>query len=316
MQATVENPAKMQTQLAEPDALLLRRLAETGDSQAFAEIIHRYAGVVFAASLRILRDEARAQDVSQETFFRLLRQPRLVSHSLGGWLHRSATHLAIDIKRSELSRRHRERNYWLQQEASRPIEPSWEEVSPYVDQALNEIPDPMRTLLVRHFLQGIPQAQLAAEMQLSPATISRKIKSGVDELQRHLRKRGVYVALAALAAFCTEHSAKAAPPGLLSELGKMQMAGPVRVGPVPGPNPPINWPPPLSTSGSVTLDGGAKIVAAFFAVMALVAIVAVATLCWQQRSVLFAAPKPQQQNGEARLPDRDSPAARPASVTH
>src|SRR5437867_13072318 len=83
-------------QAQETDLSLLRRFTETSDPAIFAEIVRRYAGVVYSASHRILNDEARAQDVSQETFFRLMRQPKLVTHSLGGWLHRSATHLAID----------------------------------------------------------------------------------------------------------------------------------------------------------------------------------------------------------------------------
>src|SRR5580658_5755736 len=186
----------------EPDLSLLRRFTETGDRDAFAEIVRRYAGVVYAASLRILSDEARAQDVSQETFFRLMQRPKLVTQSLGGWLHRAATHLAIDAKRSEVSRRNREKTYWMAREAEGGHEPKWEEVSPYVDQALNELPEPMRTLLVRHFLQGTPQADLAEEADASPATISRKIKAGIEELQKLLRKKGLYVSLIVLTEFC------------------------------------------------------------------------------------------------------------------
>jgi RNA polymerase sigma-70 factor (ECF subfamily) len=243
MQATAVMP--------ECDLQLLRRLADSADDQAFAEIVRRYTGVVFAASLRILRDEARAQDVAQETFFRLLRQPRLVSQSLGGWLHRSATHLAIDVKRSERSRRLREKSYGQDHErlfdcrnnSAGAREPTWEQVSPYVDAALNEIADPTRSLLVRHFLQGVPQQDLAAELGCSPATVSRRIKSGVELLQQGLRRRGVYVALAALAGFCVDHAAKASPsPQLLSELGKMRMAGPIRLSPPPGANPPAAYP--------------------------------------------------------------------------
>lgn len=263
--------APIQTQ--EPDLALLRRFTETGDPAIFAEIVRRYAGVVYSASNRILNDEARAQDVSQETFFRLMRQPKLVTHSLGGWLHRSATHLAIDAKRSELSRRQREKTYWLNKESeARSGEPRWEEVSPYVDQALIELPEPARMLLVRHFLQGTPQAELAAELNTSPATISRKIKAGVEELQNILKKKGVYVALLALADFCARETAGAAPLRLMSELGKMQMVGPVSVAPVPPASPPVLWPSamkPAATAGDATWKvvttcvGGAGMLAVF-----------------------------------------------------
>ena len=234
---TIDKPLNEQD-----DLLLLRRFSDTGDSNIFAEIVRRYAGVVFSASNRVLNDASRAQDVSQETFYRLLRQPRLVTHSLGGWLHQSATRLAIDARRSELSRRNRERTYWIRQEAERNLEPKWEDISSHVDQSLIDLQEPNRTLLVRHFLQGTPQSQLATEMNMSPATISRKIRAGVEELQKLLKKKGIYIGLIALTDLCIKETAKAAPRELLCELGKMQMVGPVTIGPVPPPNPPVLWP--------------------------------------------------------------------------
>jgi RNA polymerase sigma-70 factor (ECF subfamily) len=232
----------VQAMIPEADGALLRRFTDTGDPDAFAEIVRRYAAVVYAASHRILGDEARAQDVSQETFFRLLRQPRLVTHSLGGWLHRSATHLAIDARRSEISRRKREKTYGLNQEADHVGELKWEDVSPYVDEALNDMEEPARTLLVRHFLQGTPQAELAVEMETSSATISRKIKAGVEELQKHLRKKGVYLGSAMLAGFFAAHPADAMSVKLLTELGKMRMVGPIHVAPPLPPSSPARYP--------------------------------------------------------------------------
>jgi RNA polymerase sigma-70 factor, ECF subfamily len=249
----------------EPDLSLLRRFTETGDRDAFAEIVRRYAGVVFAASHRILGDEARAQDVSQETFFRLMQRPKLVTQSLGGWLHRAATHLAIDAKRSEVSRRNREKSYFAAREAQTKEggrEPKWEEVSPYVDQALIDLPEPTRTLLVRHFLQGTPQADLAAEASASPATISRKIKAGVEELQKLLRKKGIYVALFALTEFCTRETAKAAPPQLISELGKMRMVGRLK----------------LTSSYPTNSAASTKMLAALLSGAALVAMIGIAAM--------------------------------------
>jgi RNA polymerase sigma factor (sigma-70 family) len=222
--------------------------------------------------------------VSQETFFRLMRQPKLVTHSLGGWLHRSATHLAIDAKRSELARRQREKTYWLNKENDARIgEPKWEEVSPYVDQALIELPEPARTLLVRHFLQGTPQADLAAEMNTSAATISRKIKAGVEELQKLLKKKGVYVGLLALTDFCVRETAKAAPIRLMTELGKMQMVGPVSVAPVPPANPPVLWPSALKVPAAAA-DATWKVVATCVGGAGALAVFGVLILSWAGHS--------------------------------
>jgi len=212
----------------EPDLLVLHRFIETGDPATFAEIVQRYACVVYSASLRVLGDEGRAQDVSQETFFRLMQSPRVVTHSLAGWLHRTATHLALDVRRSEKSRRQREQTYGLEQQQARANQPTWAEVSPYLDQALNDISEPVRGLLIRHFLQGIPQAELAVELDVSPATVSRRIKTGLEQLQQMLRKKGIYLSIALLAGFCATNTEAAVPVALVTEMGKMNLIASIR----------------------------------------------------------------------------------------
>ena len=97
--------------IPETDMSLLHRFADKGDEDAFSEIVRRYAGVVFCACHRVLRDRGWAEDVAQETFFRLVKGPDRVSHSLGGWLHRAATRLAVDTLRSERARHRREQTY-------------------------------------------------------------------------------------------------------------------------------------------------------------------------------------------------------------
>jgi RNA polymerase sigma factor (sigma-70 family) len=231
--------AQTAPQIQETDLSLLRQYTESGDPEVFAEIVRRYSGVVYSASWRILNDDARAQEVSQETFFRLLRQPRLVTQSLGGWLHRTATHLAIDAHRSETSRRQREKRYGIERAAvAGSMEATWEEISPHVDAALEELPEAARNLLTRHFLQGTPQSDLAAEMNLSAATVSRKIQSAVGELRKLLRRKGIYVGLLGLIEFCKSETAKAAPPHLMTQLAKMGMVGPIDLAPAQQPGPP------------------------------------------------------------------------------
>ena len=45
--------------IPETDFSLLRRFAEDGDEDAFSEIVRRYAGVVFSACHRVLRDRGQ-----------------------------------------------------------------------------------------------------------------------------------------------------------------------------------------------------------------------------------------------------------------
>jgi RNA polymerase sigma-70 factor (ECF subfamily) len=206
--------------VTDSDLFLLERFREDGDQEAFAEIVRRYAAAVFSTSVRILGDKARADDVSQETFFRLSQKPEAVKQSLGGWLHTAATRLAIDAVRSDASRAHREANY-ERQPASDSMQ--WADVSPHVDEALADLPDETRMLLVRHFLQNVSQCQLAGELGTSPATVSRKIKAGVEQLRKQLNKKGITIAAALLITLMREHGAQACPTQLVRELGKITM---------------------------------------------------------------------------------------------
>lgn len=218
------------TQLAPPDNdfALLDRFTATGDEEAFAEIVKRYAGVVYATSFRVTHDRARAEDVSQEVFFRLLRKPNAVSQSLGGWLHQCATRLALDEVRSETARKRREANRRIETNELTQMASTWQEISPHVDEALAQLPEQSRELLVSHFLKGKSQSTIAVETRTSPATISRRMRDAVAELRAELRRRGVVVAPALLVGLCKMNApaqAASVPCTLMTELGKMAIVG-------------------------------------------------------------------------------------------
>jgi RNA polymerase sigma-70 factor (ECF subfamily) len=244
---------------ATDDIALLRRYAERGDQAAFSEIIRRYAGVVFAACHRVLGDASRAEDVSQETFFRLMRRPEAVSQSLGAWLHTAATNLAVDAIRSEAARRRREHEYAADSleerlEAEAEVS-SWAELSPHVDEAMAELPEDDRALLVAHFLRGIPQNELAAEAKTSAATMCRRIRAAVEALQRKLRNRGLGVAPLALAGFMHDHALTGVPASLGQELAKMSLLSNTRglLRPLTADHAPLLWTAAAIIAVSVTV---------------------------------------------------------------
>jgi len=208
--------------MAETEALLLRRFAQTRDAEAFAEIIRRHAGLVYGAALRILADVDRASDVAQETFLQLAKDAHRVTGSLPGWLHRVATHKAIDQMRRESSRRHREAAYAARQPAKKA---DWKEISPYVDEELNRLERETRDILIAHFLQGQTTRRIAVARGISQATVSRRIEAGVATLRGMLRRRGILVAAGALGVLLRQNAAQAVPASLLTELGKMAIAG-------------------------------------------------------------------------------------------
>jgi RNA polymerase sigma-70 factor (ECF subfamily) len=211
-------------EMAETEAVLLKRFTGNGDAQALAEIVRRHAGLVYGAALRILADVDRASDVAQETFLQLTKDAASVTGSLPGWLHRVATHKAIDQRRREASRRRREREYVAGGKQPRTAT-EWKEISFYVDVGLRELDPELRNVLILHFLEGRTTREIALAQGTSQATVSRRIGAGVGQLRAKLRRRGVLVAVGALSALLGDNAVQAAPLPLLTELGKMAMVG-------------------------------------------------------------------------------------------
>ena len=68
-------------------------------------------------------------------------------------------------------------------------------------------------------------ADIAADMDISQPTVSRRVESGVSKLRETLRKRGVMVAATALISLLTENAVEAAPALVMKELGKIALLG-------------------------------------------------------------------------------------------
>jgi RNA polymerase sigma-70 factor (ECF subfamily) len=88
-------------QCSDDDAQLIVRVGE-GDADAYRELVRRHAGRLHQFVLRLVRNEADAEDVVQDTFLRLwLRAVQFVPSASGAtWLHRIAHNLALDRVRS------------------------------------------------------------------------------------------------------------------------------------------------------------------------------------------------------------------------
>ena len=202
------------------DEMLVRRLARQGDHEAFRTLLSRYADMVYSTSLRILRDNAQAADVTQETFFQMFKAAARIEGSPGGWLHQVATRRAIDLIRQNSSRRRREDAYARSLTAPGS---SWSEVAPLVDAALERLPDEYRDLLIEHFLQRKSMTQIAAARAISQPTISRRVAEGLEMLRQGLRQDGVVLGVVPLQVLLL-HSAEAAPEVVLKGLGKLTLA--------------------------------------------------------------------------------------------
>jgi len=217
------------------DAVLLQRWGRERDPEAFRELVNRHAGMVFSTSRRILSNAADAEDVTQECFLKLcqLRQP---ARNVAAWLHRAATHGAIDVLRAHSRRRAAERRW--EPPAAASDELTWQDIEPFIDEAIEALPEDVRIPLVQYYLRNQTQEAIAEALGVNQSTVSDRVRKGVEKIRKQLQGRGLGVAPAVLAGWLSTQTAEAAPAPLLSRLGKVAILGHGgdRVGRAPSPS--------------------------------------------------------------------------------
>ena len=157
----------------EDDAGLLAR-ASAGDAQAFRGLVDRHLPTVLAIARRMLRDDAEAEDVAQETLLRLWRNAGALELGEGGvrpWLRRVVSNLSIDRVRAR-------RNTTVTDAVPEEIEPANQvrqiaerELGQRVDAALKSLPERQRLALTLFHYEGMSQIEVGEAMGISDEAV-------------------------------------------------------------------------------------------------------------------------------------------------
>jgi RNA polymerase sigma-70 factor (ECF subfamily) len=155
------------------ESALLVRVAE-GDAQAFRTLVDRHLPTVVAIARRMLRDDAEAEDVAQETLLRLWRNAASLELGEGGvrpWLRRVAANLCIDRVRAQ-------KNTTLGDTVPEEVEPAGQvtrlaerELGRRVDAALKTLPDRQRLALTLFHYEGMSQIEVGEVMGISDEAV-------------------------------------------------------------------------------------------------------------------------------------------------
>ncbi len=93
------------------DPTLWQQWQQRRDPEAFANIVSRHSGMVYATCTQILGNAADAEDTAQDCFLELLNGRMTVRASLAPWLYTMAVRRVLNRSKSERSRRQRYRQY-------------------------------------------------------------------------------------------------------------------------------------------------------------------------------------------------------------
>jgi RNA polymerase sigma-70 factor (ECF subfamily) len=169
----------------EDDTSLLA-LVQRGDEQAMAALFDRYSKIVYSVALRVLRDPASAEDILQEIFMQIWRQPDsfiATRGSLGGWLAVVSRNRSIDQLRRKKPMDSVDdvalaSSYNLADEAER------NSMMEKARGAIQLLPKDQRKTLEMAFFDGLTHAEIA-EMTGDPlGTVKTRIRSALLTLRK------------------------------------------------------------------------------------------------------------------------------------
>ena len=177
------------------DEELLRRVG-AGDEQAFRDLFARYAAVANALAFRLVRQAQVAEEIVQEAFLSVWRNPDRYDGARGSvrsWLMGTVHHRAVDaVRREQAQRRRAEQAAGL---GPGIVEDPIDDVLAAIDlprerrlvrSALGELPEEQREVIERMYFEGLSQSQIAERTGLPLGTVKSRTLLAMRRLRAHL----------------------------------------------------------------------------------------------------------------------------------
>jgi len=175
-----------------------------GDAKALEQLYERHSRGVYSLALRLLTDGPAAEEVVQETFLKLWRQPTAYQPSRGRllpWLLGVAHHHAVDLlRRRQLEQRHRVSSLphmngdglidlldslgLTSSEGDPQSRPDGFEQQMTVAQALGTLPIEQRLPVELAYYKGMTQLEIATLLGLPLGTVKTRMRLGLQQLRK------------------------------------------------------------------------------------------------------------------------------------
>jgi RNA polymerase sigma-70 factor (ECF subfamily) len=191
-------------QAAVDDEAALVACVIEGDAKALEQLYERHSRGVYSLAMRLLGDSPAAEEVVQETFVKLWRQPAAYQPARGRlfpWLLGVAHHHAVDLlRRRQLEQRHRapappgtngdaladllDNHGLTSSEADPQARAGAADQRAAVGRALGTLSSEQRVPLQLAYFRGLTQLEIATLLGLPLGTVKTRMRLGLQQLRK------------------------------------------------------------------------------------------------------------------------------------
>ena len=183
------------------DEQLMARVAG-GDQKALATLYDRYARSVMGLAIQILRDRPAAEEVVQETFWRVWNHAGTFEARRGtftSWMFSIARRHAIDMTRRQKVRPQAARSdaeeaiMWASPDPAEGVaEAAWLSIQRQrVRAILDELPDEQYEVIRLAYFQGMTRQEIAEATNNPLGTIHTRARLALKKLRALLQAEGI-----------------------------------------------------------------------------------------------------------------------------
>jgi RNA polymerase sigma-70 factor (ECF subfamily) len=182
-----------------PSDLDLMSAIQNGDPEALSQLYDRYNGILKALILRVIHNEAEAEDLLQEIFMEIWNQSKNFSAQKGkplGWMVTLARRRAIDgLRKKQAYARAEERlqaeteqqpDAWVHNSTEEEI--TFSDTRIIVRNVISSLPPAQQQAIDLAFFHGMSQREIAANTNTPLGTVKTRLELGLKKIYDGLKE--------------------------------------------------------------------------------------------------------------------------------
>ena len=185
-------PTFARAKLMEDPEHKLFEAVSRGDQDAFGQVYDRYSAALFGVILKVVKEEARAEEILQDAFVKIWKNIRSYDPSKGRpftWMLNIARNAAIDVIRTaeyRTSTSVQTMDKHVYRAGSDEMRQGLEHIG--VDRVLERLPQEHRELIDMAYYQGYTQQEIAERTGLPLGTVKSRTRAALLSLRAALKE--------------------------------------------------------------------------------------------------------------------------------